>query len=218
MSRFASAIIVSTFAAVMVAYSVLAQTPSPVRQWPYRMTISGPANAAGGQEVTYVVSYDQVGAGAESAGFVFGWPANAATFASSKTVTGPQGSSSVDAPNSLGVGFARAGSGSTQVTLSINAGFEGELTVGFYIVGTGISLPPGSVDTFVTAVSPKTPPAAPTIAPSVTSPRLPQTGQAFAGQSNAGTSTPLSLATVAMIVLGLALLLGGVRLSIDYHA
>jgi hypothetical protein len=138
-----------------------AQTPTPgptrplVEEFPYRFVVSGPGTARGGENVTYRVTYERLYPDRpESPGFIFYWPREGVSFVSFTAVDGPAGSTEPQTDNAIRWGLdSRPPSGAVEVTLQIAADFTGDLQVGIYVPGTGISYPEGSTASFTTQVS-----------------------------------------------------------------
>lgn len=197
--RLTAEFILALFAAVGLAQgTALAQTPQPspggqaqVQQFAYRTTLSGPSTAGSGERVTYTLGYEQVLPDTTGLAFVFGWTPGAATYVSSSTIAGPSASAVSEAAGSdIRLGYNGPGSGSTDIVLDISPTFVGDLKVGFFVPGTDIVMPEGSVQDFVTHVT-AGPPSRQV---------LPNTGQGSAG---GGSPVPpeivLCLASAALL-------------------
>lgn len=124
-------------------------------EWPYRFVVSGPTTAASGDQIAYRITYTKLHRfRIESPAFVFGWDGKGARFIASKVLAGPAG---VLTPG-FGVDlirwdFSGARSGVVRVGLRVKKGFTGTLTVGMYVPGTAIHLPPDSVTSASTRVT-----------------------------------------------------------------
>ncbi len=164
--------------------------------WPYRFVLSGPATAHPGAEVTYVVTYELIEADtATQPGFVFTWPPEAASLASSRVVRGPEALIGEPRPGqSVRLDFSGpASEGAAEFVLHINPEFTGDLRVSIYIPGTSIRLPEDSVTEVTTVVTPAG--------------EFPSTGAGGGVGDPAG--PPLAVALGAALALAGTALLGG---------
>ncbi len=144
------------------AQSTIVPTPTPY-VWPFTYTVSGPATAYAGDQVTYRVQYRRNSSTApDSAGFVFNWEPAAALFVAATTVSGTQASlAEVEASDAFVEVPTTEGQGEVDITLEIKPNFAGTLTVGIDVRGTGITMPADSVDVARTAVSAPSPRTSP---------------------------------------------------------
>lgn len=132
--------------------TVAAQTPI-VTVNPYRLVLSGPAEASSASDATYRVEYQRVNANVGGPGFVFNWPSDAASLVSSSVVAGSAGVMSEMGPGAISWDSDVGDSGVVQIVLHIDSTFLGQLKTGIYVRGTGIALPEGSVDSVITQVA-----------------------------------------------------------------
>jgi hypothetical protein len=129
-------------------------TPTP-SIWPFRYVISGPSVAHSGEVVIYRVDRELVGSSNEGAGFRLTWTDDSASFDSAHDLADPTRDVPVSQgfpPNEADLGFRGPGAG--EITLRINPGFTGTLTVGIDERGSSIYFPQGSVVTAYTTVTP----------------------------------------------------------------
>jgi hypothetical protein len=134
--------------------TVAAQTPM-VTVNPYRLVLSGPAEASSASDATYRVEYQRVNANVGGPGFVFNWPSDAASLVSSSVTAGSAGVMSEMGPGAISWDFSSdvGDSGVVQIVLHIDSTFRGQLKTGIYVRGTGIALPEASVDSVLTQVA-----------------------------------------------------------------
>ncbi len=122
--------------------------------WPYRFILTGPLVAAPGEDVTYSIDYIRAQQDAHGEpGLVFAWNPNSADFLSADSA----GQSAITDPPIPGQAYLLGNdinSGRMTVHLRIRTGSAGAMMVNIYVRGTGIQLPPGSVDSLVTQVIP----------------------------------------------------------------
>ena len=149
---------VAIIAALAFAAAAHAQAPTPTAEpelsmFPYRIDITGPASMPAGQPVTFDVRYQRVSSAAGSD--------NEIVLVHEGADFGSIAARQSDAPNDLGPQNADAeriallsDSGEFDVTLRPHTGFTGALTLSFYVPGTGIALPEGTVDHATSAVAP----------------------------------------------------------------
>jgi hypothetical protein len=109
----------------------------------YRVIVSGPDTAQPGAEVTYNIQYECVREKRNCIGlsFEFNWPLEAASLVQSS----PEGGVEPGPLGRLNWFFPAGADGVVQVVLRVAEGFEGELGVGVYTHGTGITYSEGSV-------------------------------------------------------------------------
>ncbi|MGD0766168.1 MAG: YncE family protein, partial [Dehalococcoidia bacterium] len=152
---------------VSVIEDIVSPTPTATAQptveptatayiWPFQYIISGPATAHPGDLVSYHIDYQRNSSEAkDQASFVLSWTLNAASSFSLKTVTGPEATVEFQADGQAFVGIAtQQGGGSAEITLRVGPSFTGTFTMGIYVRGTGITMPPGSVLVANTLVTP----------------------------------------------------------------
>lgn len=183
------------FLAAMLIFPITAvSAQTPVEQWPYRMVVSGPATARAGSEVTYRVEYTLIDPDAiESPAFVFNWPYQGVELVSSHVVDGPDGVMGMQTERSVRWDFSQViQSGAVEVVLELGPDASGDIGVGIYLLGTGLTLPPGSVESVTTRV--EAPEAA-----------LPSTGTGAVAETGAMPAVMLALAGVALLACGAAL-------------
>lgn len=175
-------------------------TPPAQGQFGYRVQVEGPQQATAGAEVNYQISYVLVDpAWAAGLGMEVSWPSAEASLASATAVSGPPGTAT-QPPGLAGAGreafrwdLQRDGSGVLSVVLRISNGFAGDLTVGVDFAGTQIQLPPNSITSATTRVTPA----------------LPSTGQP-AGATVSGPGRLMTLLPAALFgLLGTLLVVSG---------
>jgi hypothetical protein len=126
--------------------------------FPYRVVLSGPSEARAGEEVTYQLEYQRVSE--ELGGEIvleYGHTSSAPT-GSLVSIRAASGSEFTDigaqiAGYSERIAFA-GDAGILEVTVRIRADFVGETGLSFYVPGTGILMPPGTVSSVRTDVAP----------------------------------------------------------------
>lgn len=151
------------FFPIIVAAFLLGAPPdrAPAQQdledWPYRFVISGPSTAQPGDEVAYVVTYEQVVADPpHGPDLVFTWPPEAAALLSTRVLSGPEGET-LDQVQGESVNYllpGRPAQGQVEFLVLIDSAFTGDLRVTLYVKGTSIRLPEDSVTELTTVVSP----------------------------------------------------------------
>jgi hypothetical protein len=139
------------------------QTATPgFTLFPFRVIISGPASASNGEDITYVVEYQRVSPlNGTGRGIVITYnevkssvpPQPAATLVSVKAVLGAPPINLVPQVPGFSENCEFVGdTGTLQIVVRPTIGFAGPLTVGFYVKGTSIELPTGSVSEVTTRV------------------------------------------------------------------
>ncbi len=136
------------------AASTVATEPGvmPTAVFPYRVILSGPAQAHSGDEVTYDIQYECVSQLAKTCkpggvGIVVEWPPADATYVSSDPPSTDSGAKGKYAT------FPLAGPGGIiHLTINVSAGFTGPLWVQLGPPGRPFTVPEGSVGEVVTTV------------------------------------------------------------------
>jgi hypothetical protein len=135
-------------------------TPPPpgYAVFPYRVVLSGPSEARPGDEVTYQLEYQRVSEGPSGeVVLVYGGTGSASSgsLVSIRAVSGPEFTDfgAQIAGQSERIWFAGDG-GVLEVTVRIDADFVGETGLSFYVPGTGILMPTGTVNSLRTEVGP----------------------------------------------------------------
>ena len=138
------------------------RTATPGLAFPFRVVVSGPASVSAGEDITYMVDYQRVsllnGTGRAiviTYNKVIGSvpPQPAATLVSVNAVLGAPPINLVPQVPGFSENCEFVGdAGTLQVVVRPTIGFTGPLTVGFYVKGTSIELPTGSVSEVTTRV------------------------------------------------------------------
>jgi hypothetical protein len=132
--------------------------PDGDQLFPYRIVLSGPAQARPGEEVTYRLEYERVseGPGGEIVLEYGGTPsAPGVSLTSIHAVDGP-GFADLGAqlPGSSERIALEGDAGALEVTIRLHPDFVGDAVLSFYVPGTTILEPPGTIAYVHTEVAP----------------------------------------------------------------